>query len=66
MRMRSSTGAATLAVRNDIDRKPATSAAKASDTPRAKGRARDIQASAPNSARSSAGIHRTGSRSAED
>ena len=64
MRMRSSTGAATRAVRSDIDRKPANSAASASDRPRANGLARDIHASAANRAVRSAGSHRTGSRSA--
>ena len=46
MRMRSSTGAATRAVRSDIDRKPANSAARASETPSASGLARDSHASA--------------------
>ena len=45
MRMRSSTGAATRAVRSDIDRKPANSAAMASERPRASGRARENHAS---------------------
>src|SRR6516164_9078564 len=62
--MRSSTGAATRAVRNDIERKPANTEAIASETPRANGRARMIHASAANSAVMSAGSHRTGSRSA--
>src|SRR6185437_14590728 len=64
MRMRSSAGAATRAVRSDIDRKPANKAAIASDNPRASGLARDTQASAPKSAIISAGSQRTGSRSA--
>ncbi len=58
------TGAATRAVRNDIARKPANSAEKASARPRANGRARQIQASAADSAASSAGSQMTGSRSA--
>ena len=62
--MRSSTGAATRAVRSDIERKPANSAAKASERPRANGRARETHASAANSAVMSAGSQRTGSRSA--
>ena len=62
--MRSSTGAATRAVRSDIDKKPANSAAIASERPRASGRARQNHASAAKSAVISAGSHRTGSRSA--
>src|SRR5271165_794089 len=62
--MRSSTGAAIRAVRNDIERKPANSAAIASERPRANGRARTVHARAANSAVMSAGSHRTGSRSA--
>jgi hypothetical protein len=62
--MRSSTGAATRAVRSDIDKKPENSAATASDRPSAKGRARQNHASAAERAIISAGSHRTGSRSA--
>ena len=64
IRMRSSTGAATRAVRSDIDRKPANSAARPSETPRATGRARDIHAKPANSAVNSAGSHKDGSWSA--
>ena len=64
MRMRSSTGAATRAVRSDIDRKPANSAAIARERPRARGRARENHASVAKRAVISAGSHRTGSRSA--
>jgi hypothetical protein len=59
--MRSSTGAATRAVRSDIDRKPANSAARPSGTPRATGRLRDAHASAANTAVRSAGSHKDGS-----
>ena len=65
MRMRSSTGAATRAVRSDIDRKPANKAAMASERPRASGRARQNHASVVKTAIISAGSHRTGSRSAD-
>jgi hypothetical protein len=65
MRMRSSTGAATRAVRSDIDKKPANSAAIASERPRATGRARETHASAAKRAVISAGSHMTGSRSAD-
>ncbi len=64
MRMRSSTGAATRAVRSDIERKPANSAARPSERPRARGRARETHASVAKSAVISAGSHSTGSRSA--
>ena len=65
MRMRSSTGAATRAVRSDIDRKPANNAAIASERPRARGRARQNHASVAKTAIINAGSHRTGSRSAD-
>ena len=62
--MRSSTGAATRAVRNDIDRNPANRAAMASESPRARGLARENHASVAKRAVISAGSHMTGSRSA--
>ena len=62
--MRSSTGAATRAVRSDIDKKPANNAAIASESPRARGRARENHASAAKTAIISAGSQSTGSRSA--
>src|SRR5271165_3978334 len=64
MRTRSSTGAATRAVRSDIARKPANRAATASDSPSAKGRAREKKARAPKRTLRPAGSQRTGSRSA--
>ena len=65
MRIRSSTGASTRAVRSDIARNPAKRAANPSETPSATGRAREAKASVKKSAVSAAGSQRTGSRSAE-
>ncbi len=64
MRIWSSTGVSTRAVRRPIERKPAESAARPTQTPSATGRARERKASAAKIAVSSAGSHSTGSRSA--
>ena len=65
MRMRSSTGAATRAVRSDIDRKPANRARKRERRRRARRAARARDRRAPRRrAVSAAGSHSAGSRSA--